>query len=111
MHLFSLIKFSDSQIERANETAQFSYDRRLSSHVLADAFGRFIKNPLEHGRVLAVSNRRSDPLQDVLEKLRELPALGCCTLRLAPCLPLPAKRYGHHRQTHNQKNHDQRDAA
>src|SRR5258706_6268862 len=111
MHFFSPIKLSDSQIERANETAQFSFDRGLGGHVLADALGRFIKNPIEHGGVLALCNRWPNSLQDVLEELRDLPALGCFTLSLPSCLPLPAQRYGHHCQAHNQKHHDQRDAT
>src|SRR6266568_4412845 len=111
MHCFSPFKIPDSQIERAHETAKFSFDRGLSGHVFADTPGRFIKDALEHGGVLAESRRRPNPLQHILEELRDLPALGCFSLRLASRLPLPAKRNAHHCQSHNQKNHDQGDAT
>src|SRR6266567_2326721 len=111
MHLFGPFEFPDSQIERADEAEQLSFDRGLSGHVLADAFGRFIKDLLEHGGVLAEGRGRPNPLQHVLEELRDLPALGGFSLRLASRLPLAAKRNAHHCQSHNQKNHDQGDAT
>ena len=61
-----------SVIERADETAQFGFDRRLIRHLLADPFGRLIQNFPQHGGIPAQSSGRSDAIQHLFEELTDL---------------------------------------
>ncbi len=76
MHFFSLIKIPDSQIERADEAAQFGFDCGLIGHLLADAFGRSIQHLPQHGGIPAESHGWPHAFKHVLKKARDLGALG-----------------------------------